>query len=100
MICSVYWGFVFFFFFFSIRGFALLFTICWVVFFCLDWVCFTFRIDVGLFCGLALLQIFFFFPDFNSKIFLGFFFFFCLKVEQIIFLFFLFFLFEGVHNFF
>ena len=56
MICSVYWGFVFFFFFFSIRGFALLFTICWVVFFCLDWVCFTFRIDVGLFCGLALLH--------------------------------------------
>ena len=31
------------------------------LFFCLDWVCFTFRIDVGLFCGLALLQFFFFF---------------------------------------
>ena len=41
-------------------GLLYLFTICWVVF-SLDWVCFTFRIDVGLFCGLALLQIFFFF---------------------------------------
>ena len=31
------------------------------LFFCLYWVCFTFRTVVGLFCGLALLQIFFFF---------------------------------------
>ena len=31
-----------------------------------------FRIDVGLFCGLALLQNFFF-PDFSSNIFLVFF---------------------------
>ena len=43
------------------------------LFFCLDWVCFTFRIDVGLFCGLALLQIFFF-PDFSLKNFFGLFF--------------------------
>ena len=44
-------------------GLLYLFTICWVVFFfvCLDWVCFTFRIDVGLFCGFTLLQFFFFF---------------------------------------
>ena len=68
------------------------------LFFCLDWVCFTFRIDVGLFCGLALLQIFFFFfSDFSSKIFWAFFFFlkkkkicecssFCLRVFLIFFL--------------
>ena len=62
----MYIGFFFFFFFLRIRGFALLFTICWVVFFCLDWVCFTFRIDVGLFCGLALLHFFFF----NLRVFL------------------------------
>ena len=40
-------------------GLLYLFTICWVVF-SLDLVCFTFEIDVGHFCGLALLQIFFF----------------------------------------
>ena len=63
MICSVYWvlDFVFFFFFLRIRGFALPVYHLLGYFFCLDWVCFTFRIDVGLFCGLALLQIFFFF---------------------------------------
>ena len=58
-------------------------------FFSLDWVCnLLFRIDVGLFFlgRLALLQIFW-----------DFFLFFCLKVEQIIFL--LFFS-EGVPNFF
>ena len=63
----MYIEFWFFFFFFleRIRGFAFQFTICWVIIF-LDWVSFTFRIDVGLFCGLALLIFFFFF---------------CLKVE-------------------
>ena len=61
-------------------------------FFCLDWVCFTFRIDVGLFCGLALLQIFCFFVFFFQILvqnFFGLFFFFFLflKVKQIIFFF-------------
>ena len=73
MICSVYWvlDFVFFFFFLRIRGFALPVYHLLGYFFCLDWVCFTFRIDVGLFCGLALLQIFFL--DFSSKCFWAFF---------------------------
>ena len=39
------------------------------------------RIDVGLFCGLGLSQIFFFQINFSSKFFWAFFF--CLKVEQI-----------------
>ena len=72
----MYIGFLFFFFFFlRICGFALP-----VSFFCLNWVYFTFRIDVGIFCGLALLQIYIYiFLDFSSKIFWAFFF--CLKVE-------------------
>ena len=45
-------------------------------FFFLDWVCFTFRIDVGLFCGLALLIFFFFFFQILVQIFFGLFFFF------------------------
>ena len=56
VICSVYW----FFFSWEFVGLPYLFTTYWVVLFCLDWVCFTSRIDVGLFCGLALLHFFFF----------------------------------------
>ena len=59
-LCILSFGFFFFFFLERIRGFAFQFTICWVIIF-LDWVSFTFRIDVGLFCGLALLIFFFFF---------------------------------------
>ena len=83
----MYIGFCFFFcflFFFlvRIRGFALPVYHMLGCFFCLDWVCFTFKIDVGLFCELALLQIYiyiyiyFFFSNFSSKIFWAFFFFF------------------------
>ena len=73
VICSAYWVLIFFFFFFwESVGLLYLFTICWVVF-SLDWVCFMFRIDVGLFCGLSLLQ--FFFSKFQFKNFFGLFFF-------------------------
>ena len=38
-------------------------------FFFLDWVSFTFRIDVGLFCGLALLNFFFLLESRINKFF-------------------------------
>ena len=86
-------GFVLFFFFLRIHGFALpIYHLLDFFFFfsCLDWVCFMFRIDVGLFFGYALLQFFFFFLKVEQ---INFFCIFCLRV-------FLNFFFEGVHNFF
>ena len=67
-------------------GLLYLFTISWVFFFlklCLLYHL-LFRIDVGLFCRLALLQFFFLYILVQNFFFwLFFFFFFCLKVEQI-----------------
>ena len=63
-------GFGFFFFLESVGLLYCLPSVGLFFFFCLDWVCFTFRIDIGLFCGLALLQYFFFF---NLRVFLIFF---------------------------
>ena len=53
--------FLFFIFYFFLRICGLVLPVYHLLgcFFCLDWVCFTFRIDVGLFCGLALLHFFF-----------------------------------------
>ena len=79
--CSAYWVLVFFFFFKNL----------WVYFTCLPSVglfCYfrlgmlyylLFRIDVALFCGLALLQFFFFFQILVKKFFWAFFFFFWLE---------------------
>ena len=55
--------------------------VCFTLFFSLDWVCnLLFRIDVGLFfLGRLALLPFFFFKDFSSKFFLGFFFFWLLE---------------------
>ena len=58
---DAYIGFCFFF--LRSLGLLYLFTICWIVFFFRLGLLYhlLFRIDVGLFCGLALLQFFFFF---------------------------------------
>ena len=97
--------FLFFIFYFFLRICGLVLPVYHLLgcFFCLDWVCFTFRIDVGHFCGLALLQKKKKNLDFSSKFFWDFFVFFCLKVEQIIFFFNLrvfLILLEGVPHFF
>ena len=57
-------------FFFFLESVGLLYCLPSVglFFFCLDWVCFTFRIDIGLFCGLALLQYIYIFL--NLRVFL------------------------------
>ena len=74
VICSVYWVLASFFFFLVSVGLLYLFTICWV-FFCLDWVCFTFRIDVWAFLWACSVTNFFFFQILVQNFF-GLFFFF------------------------